>query len=291
MNLELNNGENLYVPENDKKYILAKLIVEAEAELGYSLTYDEAKKLPRMPKDLNVYALYFGSFKKACDTASVVVKRKEHPEQAGNYGYRRWIMDKREEILSRVMELSFNEHGNKIDWLDEKAIKRDSILVLSEVMKAFGGVRQLREVAKERLRREKYRKKTREIEEVEKMSEEKKTVETTEAATETTEVTKATEVTEEVVVEKKRRGRPKRAEAQPEKVDEQPGQIEQESQKSQIGQTIDQIVGMLGEDGKIAQLSKLLPEIGVSVNSDGGSSKSYLLEYGGLTARVDITIY
>ena len=68
MNLELNNGENLYVPENDKKYILAKLIVEAEAELGYSLTYDEAKKLPRMPKDLNVYALYFGSFKKACDS-------------------------------------------------------------------------------------------------------------------------------------------------------------------------------------------------------------------------------
>lgn len=173
MNLELNNGENLYVPENDKKYILAKLIVGAEAELGYSLTYDEAKKLPRMPKDLNVYALYFGSFKKACDTASVVVKRKEHPEQAVNYGYRRWIMDKREEILSRVTELSFNEHGNKIDWLDEKAIKRDSVLVLSEVMKAFGGVRQLREAAKERLRREKYRKKTREIEEVEKMSEEK----------------------------------------------------------------------------------------------------------------------
>lgn len=291
MNLELNNGENLYVPDNDKKYILAKLLVEAEKELGHSPTYEEAKALPRMPKDLNSYAFYFGSFAAACKSASAVVTRREKPEEVTNYGYGRRTSDKREEILNRVAELSFREHGGDVSWLDEKHIKRDSVLVFSEVLKTFGGVRQLRWAAKEQIRKIKQhsRKPIRKTEEVEKMAEEKK---------KPAEVVKVTE-------EKKKPGRPKKVTEQPKKVEEQPKKVEeqpkkvteekpesveQKPQKSQVSQVVDQIMELIGEDGEIAKFSEAISKLGMVSGSFELNTSTFILKYGNLIASVNIAI-
>lgn len=278
MNLELNNGENLYVPDSDKKYILAKLLVEAEKELGHSPTYEEAKALPRMPKDLNSYAFYFGSFTAACKAASAVVTRREKPEEVTNYGHGRWTVGKREEILNRVVELSFREYGGDVSWLDEKRIKRDSVLVFSEVLKTFGGVRQLRWAAKEQIRKIKQhsRKPIRKTEEVEKMTE-----------------------------EKKKPGRPKKATEQPKKVEEQPKEIEEQSkkvtkekpesveqkpQKSQVSQVVDQILELIGEDGEIAKFSEAISKLGIISGSFELNTSTFILKYGNLVASVNIAI-
>lgn len=159
MNIKLNSGEILYVKDCDAKYELAKLLVKASEDLGHLPTIDEAKLISGMPENLNVYAFYFGSFSEARNKANATVNQRENPVVIIGNNYRRRMMDKRKDILDRIMELSFREHGNSVSWISEDAIKRDSILVYSEVLKAFGGLRQLKEAAKQRLWEEKHGKK------------------------------------------------------------------------------------------------------------------------------------
>lgn len=208
MTIKLNNGEYLTFPDNEKFYMLAKLLVDAKEGLGHLPSFSEARNIPRMPENLNLYATCFGSFDKACKTASSVVRRKENPEKfkliseldpnkraeisrdyqisriregvkVSNEKNRRWKMEKREEILKRVLSLCFEEHGNKTAWINESAIKRDPVLILSEVNKAFGGIKQLRDVAERRIKAEKHgqkpEKKT-EYQEVKEMTEVKEQV-------------------------------------------------------------------------------------------------------------------
>ncbi|MBR3263816.1 hypothetical protein IKF94_01095 [Candidatus Saccharibacteria bacterium] len=378
MIMKLNSGESLEFPDTRKKYILAKLIIDAKEKIGHLPSFDEAKAISRMPENLGLYAISFGSFKKACEVALYEVRRFENPEMVSNYGYGRCIVDKREEILNRVVELCFKEHGNHIAWINEKSIKRDPILVFADVIRTFGGIRQLKEAAKERIYREKHHKndepQRKSLEEttvtqkepekytsmeVEKMADDRieaKVEDNIKVENENSQAEQQTQRsykrwTQEEIIEilykyydenKKlptdlwlstTDGVPhvqtvksflgprsdwlkaigveaglgvesatevqttemkqalKRQDGQSEKTDEQMKQIEQESWKSQIGQTVDQILELIGEGGKIAQLAKLVSEIGVSVSFDDVRSKSYLLEYGGLIARVDIVIY
>ncbi len=188
MNLVLNNGEVVEVLDGKVKYVLAKLLSEAMDEIGHPLTFSEARAYPRMPKDVNLYATQFGDLERACMDAYYVVRKEENPEslvvqhelsavaravksrefqaelirkaaEESNERIRRWKMDKREEVMERVMRLCF-EHGNDASWISDEAIKRDPILVHRDVMKAFGGVKQLKAEAKKRLWEEKHGKKS-----------------------------------------------------------------------------------------------------------------------------------
>lgn len=187
MSLELNNGEKVEVPYGKTKYVLAKLLSEAMDEIGHPLSFKEAQAYPRMPVQTNLYATHFGDLERACRDAYYEVKKEEDPEslvvrhemsavqramksrqfqselirkaaEESNERFRRWKMDKREEVMERVMQLCF-EHGNEISWITDEAIKRDPILVHRDVMRAFGGVKQLKAEAKKRLWEEKHGKK------------------------------------------------------------------------------------------------------------------------------------
>lgn len=157
MLIRLNNGETIFLPDSEIKYELAKMIVEARKELGHSLTFEEAKRMPKMPENPNIYAYYFGSFEVACKDATGVIARRDNPDC-----YRmnqRWEMEKREEILNRILEISFQEHGNDTSWISETTIKQDSVLAYTDVLKTFGGIRQLRTVAKQLIKEQKHGKK------------------------------------------------------------------------------------------------------------------------------------
>ena len=148
--IKLNSGKILFLLEKDAKYWLAKVLAETMKKIGHSLTFEEAKLIPELPANLNIYAVYFGSFSEACRVASNVVTKYENPDAFRVN--RRWEMEKREEILNRVLEISFSEHGNDVSWISETTIKRDPILIYAEVLKAFGGLKQLRMAAKQRIK-------------------------------------------------------------------------------------------------------------------------------------------
>ena len=179
MSLTLNNGETINCLQKDKRYVLAKLLVEAEATLGHSISYQEALENAKMPKDLYLYAIHFGSFEKACEDAKNIVERKENPDKfrvkqsvsaverawrsrefqaerihkEARDSDRKWrekMKEKREEILERLLELT-RIHDGCVDWITEDAIKRDSILVLQEVRKAFGSVKNAKQATHDKL--------------------------------------------------------------------------------------------------------------------------------------------
>lgn len=181
MPLELNNGEFIDFQEKDKKYILAKLLVEAEDALGHTLSYKDAAKYPRMPKSTNLYAIHFGSFERAYEESRDLVERRDHPEryrvknrlsaaerawksrefqaesirQSAEKSKKEWRKGKmeekkREEIMDRLLELTRMRNGDT-RWITEEAIKHDSILVYAEVIKAFGSVKQAKQAVRDRL--------------------------------------------------------------------------------------------------------------------------------------------
>lgn len=159
MNIKLNSGEVLSIEDFDAKYELARLLVTATEKVGHLPTFEEAKGMPEMPENLNIYAFYFGSYDKARKAAKATVILYKKPIPARGNEFRRQMMDKQREILDRIMEISFREHGNNISWISEDAIKRDPILIYSEVLKVFGGLKQLKIAAKQRLWEEKHGKK------------------------------------------------------------------------------------------------------------------------------------
>ena len=181
MPLELNNGEIIDFQEKDKKYILARLLVEAEDALGHTLSYKDATKYSRMPKSTNLYAIHFGSFERACEESRDLVERRDHPEryqvknrlsaaerawrskefqaeqirQSAEKSKKEWRKGKmeekkREEIMDRLLELTRMRNGDTT-WITEDNIKRDSILVYAEVIKAFGSVKQTKQAVRDRL--------------------------------------------------------------------------------------------------------------------------------------------
>lgn len=72
--MKLNNGEMVEVDNDDKRYALAKLLVEAMDDLGRPLNFEDTKTYPRMPAEMNAYAVAFGSLDKACKEARYFVK-------------------------------------------------------------------------------------------------------------------------------------------------------------------------------------------------------------------------
>lgn len=68
-------------------------------------------------------------------------QRIREAAEKSNEKWREKEMEKREEILSRLIELSKACHDGKVNWIKEDAIKRDSILVLRDVLKTFGSIK------------------------------------------------------------------------------------------------------------------------------------------------------
>ena len=108
-----------------------------------------------------------------------------------------------------------------------------------------------------------------------------------------------------VTEEKKKPGRPKKVTEQPKKVEEQPKKVEEQSkkvteekpesveqkpQKSQVGQVVDQILELIGEDGEIAKFSEAISKLGMISGSFELNTSTFILKYGDLTASVNIAI-
>ena len=68
-------------------------------------------------------------------------QRIREAAEKSNEKWRDKEMEKREEILSRLIELSKACHDGKVNWIKEDAIKRDSVLVLRDVLKTFGSIK------------------------------------------------------------------------------------------------------------------------------------------------------
>lgn len=58
--------------------------------------------------------------------------------------FRRLIMDKREEILERMVEICHRKGSNNVKWITESNIKQDPMITWADVVRTFGGVKALR---------------------------------------------------------------------------------------------------------------------------------------------------
>ncbi len=70
----LNNGKTVGSIHDDDKYLLSKLLINTMKELGHPPSFEEVKKQENMPKNPNIYAIYFGSLEKACKEAECYVE-------------------------------------------------------------------------------------------------------------------------------------------------------------------------------------------------------------------------
>ena len=147
MSVELKNGSVLTSPDKDDKLIISKLLIDIAKDLGHYPTFKELCAHPKCPKDPNIYARLFTTLAKAYTEVRIYVNEKD-PDYLK--------MNNKEEIIKRLVNLCYSNHNNDYKWIDENEIKKDPILILSVVMKEFGGIKQLKDAVKEAIWIEKH---------------------------------------------------------------------------------------------------------------------------------------
>lgn len=65
--------------------------------------------------------------------------------------WRENAMAEKEQILERLVEVSKRDHGGSTSWISENTIKKDSVLILNDVKRLFGNVRNVKRATREKI--------------------------------------------------------------------------------------------------------------------------------------------
>ena len=121
MKIELNNGEVLTAYGRNVEQVLAKLLANVIDKTGRVPSYSEIKEISTLPKNTNIYMLYFGTYNQACKVACKIAKKYNPPTGKKRKYNGKWT---KERVISALKQY-YEEHG---------ALPKDGYLIAGNKM-------------------------------------------------------------------------------------------------------------------------------------------------------------